>query len=88
MKRFEYIFKGTVQGVGFRWTLSSLVHKYNISGFCENLDNGDVLAQLEGKQDDINAVINELFMNQRYIHIDDYSVKEKEPEGSYSFNCY
>ena len=70
------MFKGRVQGVGFRWTLVNLAHKYNITGFCRNLDNGDVDAQIQGKSIDLDAFLKEVLQNDRYIRIDDYAIKE------------
>ena len=75
MKRFLVVFKGQVQGVGFRWTISSLAKKYNVTGFVENLLNGDVLAQIQGNSDNLDALLQELFQRKGFIRIDDYSLK-------------
>lgn len=75
MKRFYIVFKGRVQGVGFRWTLINIAQKYNITGFCRNLDNGDVDLEIQGKSDNLDAFLKETLEAKRYIRIDDYSIK-------------
>ena len=86
MKRYYVIFKGRVQGVGFRWTLCEIAQKYNITGWCENLINGDVDAEIQGEDDDIDLFFKDVFIPQGYIRIDDYalkSIKIKEDEHDF-----
>lgn len=86
MKRFYVLFKGRVQGVGFRWTLVTIAHKYSITGYCKNKENGDVEAQIQGNKDNLDAFMKEILMAKTYIRIDDYAIKEidiKEDERSF-----
>lgn len=75
MKRFYIIFIGRVQGVGFRWTLVQLTHKYNLTGYCRNMINGNVEAEIQGNEANLEAFIKEVLENRYYIRIDDYSIK-------------
>lgn len=75
MKRFYVVFTGRVQGVGFRWTLINIAHKHNITGFCRNLDNGNVDAEIQGNSDNLDAFLKEVLENRHYIRIDDYFIK-------------
>ena len=75
MKRFHIVFKGRVQGVGFRWTLNNIAKKYNLTGFCENLINGDVDVEIQGDSNNLDAFLKETLETKRYIRIDDYSIK-------------
>lgn len=45
-------FSGTVQGVGFRFTVRSLALKYNIAGWVTNLSDGraELLAQAQSRR--------------------------------------
>lgn len=75
MKRFYIVFKGRVQGVGFRWTLCIISQKYNLTGYCRNLLNGDVEVEIQGNSDNIEAFLKEILSNKGYIRIDDYAIK-------------
>lgn len=56
----------------------TLAHKYAITGFCRNLDNGDVDCQIQGNKDNLDGFLNEVLKNSHYIRIDDYAIKEIE----------
>ena len=75
MKRYYIIFKGRVQGVGFRWTLCTIARKDNVTGWCKNLDNGDVDAEVQGEKDNIDLFLKDVFAAKGYIRIDDYAIK-------------
>lgn len=78
MKRFYLLFKGQVQGVGFRWTLTNIAHKYDITGFCRNLDNEDVEVEIQGNSDNLDAYLKEVLESKNFIRIDDYSIRQIE----------
>lgn len=71
------IFKGRVQGVGFRYTACMIANKLNLTGYVENLINEDVRVEIQGKQEEIDEFIHQLFNNSNHwIRIEDYSIKE------------
>ena len=74
MKRYYIIFKGRVQGVGFRWKLMMLAKEYNLTGYARNLDNGDVEVEVQGE--DIDTFFKETFSKDHFIRINDYAIKE------------
>ena len=76
MKRYYVVYKGRVQGVGFRWRLMQIANKYNLTGYVKNLSNGDVICEIQGNGTDefIKETLN--LNNDRFIRIDDYSIKE------------
>lgn len=76
MKRFYLVFKGQVQGVGFRWVLSKIAYKYAITGYCRNLDNGDVEAEIQGNSDELDAFLKEVLDTKNFIRIDDYNITQ------------
>lgn len=54
---FEITIKGKVQGVFYRASTRDKATELGISGWCMNLDNGDVLIHAEGERVDLNALL-------------------------------
>ena len=76
MKRYYIVYKGQVQGVGFRWRLMMLANQLNVTGYARNLYNGDVEVEVQGKENAVDAFFKETFRADRFIRIDDYAIKE------------
>ncbi len=49
------IYSGRVQGVGFRYTVKSVVTGYEVMGTVRNLDDGRVELLAEGERDELEA---------------------------------
>lgn len=75
-KRYYCVFKGRVQGVGFRWTAQQLATKLGLSGWVRNLVNGDVDMEVQGDPKAVTEFINRLRRSDRWIRIDDYSCRQ------------
>ncbi|MEN8127934.1 MAG: acylphosphatase [Planctomycetota bacterium] len=56
----QIIFKGRVQGVGFRYTTHRAASCYNLTGYVRNLPDGTVEALLQGTASNIQACLNDL----------------------------
>lgn len=56
LKRYRVIFSGRVQKVGFRLEVCELAKRLELTGFCKNLDNGNVLAEFQGPEDKIRYI--------------------------------
>ena len=56
--RYRIIFSGRVQKVGFRLEVQELAKRLNLTGFCENLPNGTVLAELQGPENRIRFLVS------------------------------
>ena len=69
MKRYKLIFKGRVQGVGFRFTAKMIADRLNLTGSVKNLYNYDVESYVQGEVENIERFIYEL-QNQRFIRIE------------------
>ena len=54
-KRLHIFYSGRVQGVGFRFTVKSLVRGFEVSGIIRNLDDGRVELVAEGAQPELEA---------------------------------
>lgn len=69
MKRYKLLFKGRVQGVGFRFTAKMIADRLNLTGSVKNLYNYDVESYVQGEVENIERFIYEL-QNQRFIRIE------------------
>ena len=58
IKRYRVLFKGRVQKVGFRLQVQKLAERLDITGYCENLENGDVVAELQGEENRIRFLLS------------------------------
>lgn len=79
IKRYRVIFSGRVQKVGFRLEVCELAKKLELTGFCKNLNNGDVLAEFQGSENKIRYLIS--FMESlKRIKINNKVIEELEPD--------
>jgi len=58
--RRTVLFSGRVQGVGFRYTSRNIALKYDVRGYVRNLADGRVELLMEGSEDDMNSVVEEI----------------------------
>ena len=58
IRRCRILFKGRVQKVGFRLEVYELAQRLQITGYCQNLETGDVLAELQGPGNKIAFLIS------------------------------
>ena len=56
--RLRVLFSGRVQHVGFRLEVCELARRLGLTGFCENLPTGDVLAEFQGGEKRIRCLIS------------------------------
>ena len=77
MKRYNMIFKGRVQGVGFRYKSYLLANELGLTGDVNNLYDGDVELNIQGDREKIDLSLEKLAKD-RFIRIDDIEIKEKE----------
>ena len=87
MVRYYVVFKGQVQGVGFRFTLYNYARQNGLTGWVRNRFDGAVEAQIQGEVSKIMEVIDLLRNSSRFIDIEDYSIKEMDiVTGEKKFN--
>lgn len=55
--RLRITFSGRVQKVGFRQEVRELALRLGLTGFCKNLENGDVVAELQGQENKIRFLL-------------------------------
>ena len=54
------IFVGSVQGVGFRFTVHRIANSYALTGFVRNSPDGSVEMFVQGPPDDVADCINQI----------------------------
>ena len=54
------IFKGHVQGVGFRYTTHRIAGRYEVTGFVRNVSDGTVEMLVQGTEQNVDACLADL----------------------------
>lgn len=75
MERYLIIFKGQVQGVGFRYTCQIIATELDLTGSAKNLDNGNVEVEIQGDEDKIMTFISKMLKQGSYLSIDGFTVR-------------
>ncbi|MBQ7797382.1 MAG: acylphosphatase [Lachnospiraceae bacterium] len=57
IRRYRLVFSGRVQHVGFRLEVSEMAKRLGLTGFCQNLENGSVLVEVQGQFDKIKFLV-------------------------------
>jgi acylphosphatase len=58
--RKTVLYRGHVQGVGFRYTTRSIAKRYEVNGFVRNLPDGQVELVVEGEKHEVNAFLDDV----------------------------
>ncbi|WP_026507950.1 acylphosphatase [Butyrivibrio sp. MC2013] len=66
--REHIVFKGDVQGVGFRYTASHLAGRLGLTGYVRNEWDGSVTAEVQGPREAIDSFLTDI-QNGRFINI-------------------
>ncbi|MFA6439139.1 MAG: acylphosphatase [Bacteriovoracaceae bacterium] len=70
---------GTVQGVGYRWFADRAARKYDLKGFVENLPDGSVYLEVEGKKKWIEDFIKHLHKGPNLSRVEDILIEWSNP---------
>jgi acylphosphatase len=76
------IYRGRVQGVGFRYTARQIAARYELAGFVRNLPDESVEMFVQGDKDDVDRClcdITESFAG----YIRDTDIKDASPDARY-----
>jgi acylphosphatase len=61
LKRYDAVFSGRVQGVGFRYTVLSLAQEFkDLTGYVKNLPDGGVEVVVEGDETTLNEFLHRI----------------------------
>ena len=83
MKRAIIIAKGKVQKVGYRDFVQDSARELGITGYVENLEDGNVKVVCEGKEAEINEFIKGIEVKKAFIDVVETSVEYEEPTGEF-----
>jgi len=67
--------KGIVQGVGYRWFADRSARKYDLKGYVENLPDGSVYLEVEGKRDSIELLVIDLKKGPNHSNVEEVTVE-------------
>ena len=84
--RYVVVFSGVVQGVGFRYEMYLIAKKIDVTGFVENLPNGDVYAEIQGAENRIRYLIDYMRNNKRFC-VDKIEMQKMEIKDEVEFEA-
>ncbi len=77
----KIVFSGTVQGVGFRFTVMDVAGRYPIDGYVRNLSDGTVEMFAQGSQSDISNFVQDI-ANEFKGYISDMKITDEPADPS------
>lgn len=80
----KFLFRGTVQGVGFRFFTQRVAARYQIRGYVRNLDDGRVEALAQGIEKSVEAFRQDLTAGPRFSKVEDVEEIVLEPNEAFS----
>jgi acylphosphatase len=79
--RLQVLYEGTVQGVGFRYTVKSLAGGFEVAGTVRNLPDGRVELIVEGLKEELSAFQQAVRESELGHFIRQENVDWQEPQG-------
>lgn len=79
----QIIFKGNVQGVGFRYTSQRTAKLYNLTGYVKNLPDGSVEMFAQGDLQDVDNCISDI-QNSFRGYIRETQINDLPPNPRYT----
>jgi len=86
-KRVHVLYKGRVQGVGFRFTAERLAHRAGVTGWVRNLPGGDVDLVAEGSAQCVSDFLDSVRASSLGPCIRKEIVREEIYRGEFSEFC-
>lgn len=84
-RSYRITVKGKVQGVNYRYNAQAMAHKYDLTGFVRNQDNGSVFAHAEGEEENLNRFIEWCNTGPRLAEVTEVHAEEQEVIGYQTF---
>jgi acylphosphatase len=80
--RMQILYSGTVQGVGFRYSVKSVANGFEVTGTVRNLADGRVELLAEGVKDELDAFRQGIRDSglEHFIHKEDVTWNEAKNE--------
>ncbi len=81
--RLHVYFRGTVQGVGFRFYTERVARNFSLSGFVRNLPDGSVEVTAEGEKKVLERFLDNLISGSLGPYISSKDVSWDHPTGEF-----
>ena len=81
--RAQAIYKGRVQGVGFRFTAQRYANEIGITGYVKNLCGGQVEIVVEGEKKKVETFLEKIKKGPLSRYIDDVEIHYSEYTGAF-----
>lgn len=81
--RARFIVRGTVQGVGFRYFVLQKAQELRLTGYTQNLPNGEVEVVVEGNKTFIEDLEKILWRGPSKAKVKEVVATWMEPEGNF-----
>jgi acylphosphatase len=85
MKTIRIYLTGSVQGVFFRNFLEEKANELNIRGFCRNLEDGRVEVVAEGRDENVNTMLEACKEGPQHATVKDVQIQELKHQGFEGF---
>lgn len=85
MRRVGVVVRGTVQGVGYRFSLRVEAERAGVAGWVRNRDDGSVEAELEGDEGDLDPVLAWMAEGPPGARVTSRDVTDLTPRGDRGF---
>lgn len=69
MYSLQIFFEGSVQGVGFRWSVKDVAKGFDVIGWVRNLRDGRVELQVTGEEAEVRAFLEAIGQSHLRAHI-------------------
>jgi acylphosphatase len=69
MMSIQVFYEGSVQGVGFRWTVRNIAKGFDVIGWIRNLIDGRVEMQVSGAENEVRAFLKAIIESELHAHI-------------------
>lgn len=76
--------RGLVQGVNFRYFTRRTALEHNLSGWVQNLPNGDVEAVFEGREADVRKVLDWCRQGPSAAEVDEILIDWEDYRGEFN----
>ena len=83
LKRIRAYVTGAVQGVGYRYPVTSLARKKALKGYVQILKDGRVEVVVEGDEGNVEAFLREIRIRDPPIDVEDIETIEETPTGEF-----
>ena len=85
MRHYNITVKGKVHGVSYRFCTHIQALKLHLTGFVKNLHDGSVYIEAEGKEDDINKLIEWCYVGSPLAKVSEVHAEEGEVKDYRNF---